>query len=90
MTNDAVVSVVNTHNYGRSKKYKIEDVSEATVVQWAVETKQLLLSHPDLAKVKLVLKDSISPEAKDALWGCSQRLVMWVTAQLLKTRGRRR
>ena len=59
MTNDAVVSVVNTHNYGRSKKYKIEDVSEATVVQWAVETKQLLLSHPDLAKVKLVLKDSI-------------------------------
>ena len=74
MTNDAVVSVVNTHNYGRSKKYKIEDVSEATVVQWAVETKQLLLSHPDLAKVKRVLDDSISPEAKDALWGCSQRL----------------
>ena len=69
MTNDAVVSVVNTHNYGRSKKYKIEDVSEATVVQWAVETKQLLLSHPGLAKVKSVIEDTISPEAKDALWG---------------------
>ena len=74
MTNDAVVSVVNTLVYGKSKKYKIEDTSEASLVQWAVETKQLLLAHPDLAKVKLILKDSISPEAKESLWSCSAKL----------------
>ena len=74
MTNDSLVSIVNTTVYGRSKKYKLEDTSEVTLVQWAVETKQLLLAHPELAKAKRLLDDSITPEAKDALWSCSKRL----------------
>ena len=74
MTNDSLVSIVNTTVYGRSKKYKLEDTSEVTLVQWAVETKQLLLAHPELAKAKRILDDSITPEAKDALWSCSKRL----------------
>ena len=48
MTNDSLVSIVNTTVYGRSKKYRLEDTSEVTLVQWAVETKQLLLAHPEL------------------------------------------
>ena len=75
MTNDAVVSVVNTHNYGRSKKYKIEDLWFSGQLRRSnCSQGPVLLSHPDLAKVKRALDDSISPEAKDALWGCSQRL----------------
>ena len=74
MTNDSLVSIVNTTVYGRSKKYRLEDTSEVTLVQWAVETKQLLLAHPELAKAKRLLDDSITPEAKDALWSCSKRL----------------
>ena len=41
MTNDSLVSIVNTTVYGRSKKYRLEDTSEVTLVQWVVETKQL-------------------------------------------------
>ena len=52
MTNDSLVSIVNTTVYGRSKKYRLEDTSEVTLVQWAVETKQLLLAHPELAKAE--------------------------------------
>ena len=74
MANDTVVSVVNTVLYGNSKKYPLEETSEETVVQWAVATKQLLLAHPELAKVKRLLDDSISPEAKAALWSCSEKL----------------
>ena len=74
MTNDSLVSIVNTTVYGRSKKYKLEDTSEITLVQWAVETKQLLLAHPELAKAKRLLDGSITPEAKNALWSCVKRL----------------
>ena len=72
MANDTVVSVVNTVLYGNSKKYPLEETSEETVVQWAVATKQLLLAHPELAKVKRLLDDSISPEAK-LLYGRAPR-----------------
>ena len=66
MTNGSLVSIVNTTVYGRSKKYKLEDTSEVTLVQWVVETKQLLLANLELAKAKRLLDDSITPEAKDA------------------------
>ena len=72
MANDSLVSVVNTTVYSRSKKYKLGDTSKITLVQWTVETKQLLLAHPELVKAKRLLDDSITPEAKDALWGCSK------------------
>ena len=45
MTNDSLVSIVNTTVYGRSKKYKLEDTSEVTLVQWAVETKSVAISR---------------------------------------------
>ena len=74
MVNDAVVSIISTDFYGRSKKFKLEDISEETLVQWAVETKQLLLANPELAKTKRIIEDSISPEAKESLWSCSEKL----------------
>ena len=74
MTNDSLVSIVSTTVYGRSKKYKLGDTSEITLVQWTVGTEQPLLAHPELAKAKRLLGDSITPEAKDALWSCSKRL----------------
>ena len=74
MVNDSMVSIVNTTVYGRSKKYKLDDTSEETLVQWAVETSQLLQAHPELAKAKRILDDSITPEAKESLWSCSERL----------------
>ena len=83
MTNDSLVSIVNTTVYGRSKKYKLEDTSEVTLVQWAVETKQLLLAHPELAKAKRLLDDSITPKAEDALYGA-------VLSDLRKSRRRTR
>ena len=43
-------------------------------MQWAVETKQLLLANLELAKAKRLLDDSITPEVKGALWSCSKRL----------------
>ena len=49
MTNDSLVSIVNTTVYGRSKQYNLEGTGEVTLVQWAVETKQLLLASPELA-----------------------------------------
>ena len=74
MVNDAVVSIISTDFYGRSKRFKLEDISEETLVQWAVETKQLLLANPELAKTKRIIEDSISPEAKESLWSCSEKL----------------
>ena len=61
MTNDSLVSIVNTTVYGRSKKYKLGGTSEVTLVQWVVETEQPLLAHPKLAKAKRILDDSITP-----------------------------
>ena len=82
MTNDSLVSIVNTTVYGRSKKYRLEDTSEVTLVQWAVETKQLLLANPELAKAKRLLDDSITPEAR-MLYGA-------VLSDLRKSRRRTR
>lgn len=74
MVNDSLVSVINTAVFGRSKKYPLEDISEELLVQWAVETLQQLQANPELAKAKRLLVDSITPEAKESLWGCSEEL----------------
>ena len=84
MTNDSLVSIVNTTVYGRSKKYRLEDTSEVTLVQWAVETKQLLLAHPELAKAKRLLDDStVSRQRRRTLYGA-------VLSDLRKSRRRTR
>ena len=71
---DAVVSIVNTDVYGKCKAYPVENIGASSFARWARETLNLLRAHPQLARTKRILLDSVAPEAMEALWGCVAEL----------------
>ena len=71
---DHLVSIYQIPVLGDDPKYRLDNLTRTTLARWATETRQLLRQHPQLRHERVLLRDSIRNEAKQALWDVEETL----------------